>query len=50
MLPLLHTVRAILDGRKTYIVGILSILLGIVQGDTQLILQGLGFIGLRLAI
>ena len=34
-------------GKKTYIVGILMIALGLLNGDKQLILEGIGFIALR---
>jgi len=40
----------ILKGKKTFIVGALMILLGILQADNQLILEGLGLITLRIGI
>jgi len=39
-----------LSGKKSYIVGILMIALGILNGEHQLILEGLGLISLRLGI
>jgi len=39
-----------LEGKKTIITGILMITLGILQGNNQLILEGIGFITLRLGI
>jgi hypothetical protein len=39
-----------LSGRKTFLVGGLMILLGILQGDEQMILTGAGMITLRLGI
>jgi len=36
-----------LKGKKTFIVGGLLILLGILQGDTETILEGLGLMTLR---
>ena len=39
-----------LEGRKTFIVGALMIALGVLQGNNQLILEGIGFITLRLGI
>jgi len=36
-----------LEGKKTYIIGILTIFLGIVSEDTQLIMIGLTSMGLR---
>lgn len=49
-MELLKSLNGALQGKRTFLVGIVSIILGLLQGDTQLILQGLGFIGLRLAI
>lgn len=40
----------LLAGYKTYIVGALMIVLGLLQGDNQMILEGLGFITLRIGI
>ncbi len=37
-------------GKKTYIIGILMIALGLLQGDNQMVLTGLGFITLRAAV
>ena len=37
-------------GKKTYIIGLLMIVLGILQGDNQLVLEGLGLITLRAGI
>ena len=37
-------------GKKTYIVCVLMILLGILQGDQNLILEGLAIVGIRLGI
>lgn len=39
-----------LKGRKTFIIGILMILLGSLQGDSEMIMNGLGFIFLRMGI
>lgn len=39
-----------LKGKKTYIVGILMIILGLIQGDSQMVLSGLGFITLRTGV
>lgn len=36
-----------LKGKKTYVVGTLMILLGLIQGDNNLVLEGLGLITLR---
>ena len=37
-------------GKKTYIVGILMIVLGYLQGDNQLMLEGLGFMTIRAGV
>jgi len=39
-----------LKGKKTYIVGILLIILGIIQEDNEMILEGLGFMTIRAGI
>ena len=38
------------SGKKTYIVGALMIALGLLQGDNQMVLTGLGFITVRQGI
>lgn len=40
----------LISGKKTYIIGVLMILLGFLQGDNQLVLEGLGFITLRAGV
>lgn len=37
------------EGYRTYIIGTLMILLGLLQGDQKLILEGIAFITLRAA-
>lgn len=39
-----------LRGKKTYIVAVLTIALGILQHNNEMVLQGVGFITLRLGI
>lgn len=39
-----------LKGKKAYIVGVLTVVLGLLNQDTQLILQGLGVLTLRAGI
>lgn len=39
-----------LSGKKTYIVGALTIILGLLNGDNALVLQGLSVITLRSGI
>ncbi len=46
----MKSVLSFFVGRKTYIVGILMIALGLLQGDNQMVLTGLGFITLRAAV
>lgn len=36
-----------LKGKKTYIIAILMVILGLLQDDAQMILTGLGMAGLR---
>lgn len=43
-------ILSFLSGKKTYIVGILSIVLGILNGDTELIMTGLAAMTLRAGI
>ena len=37
-------------GKKTYVVGILMIVLGLLQGDNTLVLEGLGLVSLRAGV
>jgi hypothetical protein len=46
----LKTIIAFLVGKKTYIIGFLMIILGLLQGDDQMIFTGIGFLTLRNAI
>jgi hypothetical protein len=39
-----------LKGKKTYIVGLLMIALGLLNGDNQLVLEGVGIMTLRAGI
>ncbi len=43
-------VKAYLKGRKTFIIAALMIALGILQGNTELILEGIVAITIRLGI
>lgn len=40
----------LLDGKKTYIVGVLMIVLGLMTQDNQLVLEGLGLLTLRAGV
>lgn len=44
------TIIEFLKGKKTYIIGILSIILGLLNGDNQLIMTGFGLMTLRAGI
>jgi hypothetical protein len=37
-------------GRKTYITGVVMIVLGLLQGDSELVLQGVGLMTVRAGI
>lgn len=39
-----------LKGKKTYLVGLIMIVLGVLQGDNTLILEGIGFMTIRAGI
>ena len=43
-------IKQMFSGKKAYIVGVLMIALGLMQGDNSLILEGLGVISLRAGI
>jgi len=43
----METIIEVLRGKKTYIVGGLMVALGLIQGDQEMVMQGLGFIFLR---
>lgn len=43
----LHEYWTWLSGKKTYVIGILMIALGLLQGDNQMVLEGLGVMTLR---
>jgi hypothetical protein len=46
----LKLIKDFLKGRKTIIIGVLMVILGLLQGEQQMILEGLGFIFLRSGI
>ena len=46
----MENLKTFLSGKKTYVVGILMIALGLLQKDNQLILEGLGLLTLRAGI
>lgn len=43
----LYILKGFLKGKKTFIVGCLLILLGLLQKNNEMVLEGLGFITLR---
>ena len=46
----MESIKGFFVGKKTYIIGILMIALGLLQGDNQMVLTGLGFMTLRAAV
>lgn len=42
--------REFFKGKKTYLIGLLMIVLGVLQNDNQMILEGIGFMTLRAGI
>ena len=46
----LKTIWDFLSGKKTYIAGGLMIVLGLIQNDTQMILEGIGLLTLRQSV
>lgn len=49
-MKILNIIREFLQGKKTYLVGILMIVLGLLNGDNQMVLEGIGFITVRAGI
>lgn len=47
---MVNTIISFLSGKKTIIVGLLTIALGLLNGDNALVLQGLSVITLRAGI
>jgi hypothetical protein len=47
---MIFTLKDFLKGKKTYIVGLLMIILGLINNDRQMVLDGLGFITVRAGI
>lgn len=46
----MNSIWAFFVGKKTFIIGTLMVALGLLQGDNQMVLTGLGFITLRAAV
>lgn len=46
----MNTISQFFSGKKAYIIGILMVILGILQNDPKLILEGFGVITLRAGI
>ena len=46
----MKTILNLFKGKKTYIIGILMIALGVLQNNMELILEGSGLIALRLGV
>lgn len=49
-MKLLKRVRDLVSGRKAYVIGVLLVVLGLLQGDNQLVLEGVAVITLRAGI
>ncbi len=50
MAKLFYSIKNFLKGKKAYIVGALMLVLGYLQGDNNLIMEGLAVITLRAGI
>lgn len=49
-MALIVKLRSLASGKKTYVVALLMIALGIMNGDNQMVLEGIGFLTLRAGI
>ena len=47
---MIHQLSLLLAGKKTYVIGLLMVVLGILQNESQMILEGIGFITMRAGI
>ena len=43
----INKLTSFFDGKKTYIIGILLVILGVLQNENQTILEGIGLMTLR---
>lgn len=50
MLNMIKGATELLKGKKAYLVGVLMVALGLLQGNNQLVLEGLSVITLRAGI
>lgn len=50
MKEMINDIADFFDGKKTYLVGLLMIALGLFTEDSQMVLTGFGFLGLRAGI
>lgn len=50
MIDVMKAIISFLSGKKTYIIGSLMIALGLLTGNNQMVLEGVGFITLRSAV
>ena len=46
----MNKLRTLLSGKKSYLIGLLMVALGLLNGQNELILEGLAVISLRLGI
>ena len=49
-MKILKGIKNFLTGKKTFIVGLLMICLGILNGENQMVLEGIGLITLRVGV
>lgn len=47
---IIKTIQALLKGKKSYFIGTLTVILGLLNGDTQMVMTGLGILTLRAGI
>jgi len=49
-MEIIKKIVTLLNGKKTYIIGVAMIIVGVYKGDNQMILEGLGLCTLRAGI
>ncbi len=49
LIPLVKNLRNVLKGKKTIIIGVLLIIIGYLQNDSRIVLEGVGVIGLHIS-
>lgn len=46
----MNNILKFFSGKKTFTIGALMVALGLLQGDNQMVLTGLGFVTLRMSV